>query len=70
MTITNLDLFFTLTDIGLIFAFITGMMSLLFQSSEWKSGQNIKTILGLITATIIFYISIQKLIEEIIPVLS
>jgi len=66
MNITNLDLFFTLTDLGLIFAFISTMIALLFQSSEWKSGQNIKTILGLITAIIIFGISIQKLIEGIV----
>ncbi|MBV8661123.1 MAG: amino acid permease [Candidatus Dependentiae bacterium] len=69
-TITNLDLFFTLTNVGLIFAFIATMMALLFQPSEWKSGQNIKTILGLITAFIIFGISIQKLIEGIVALFS
>lgn len=69
-TITNLDLFFTLTNIGLIFCFITTMIALLFQPSEWKSGQNIKTILGLITACIIFAISIQKLVEGIVTLLN
>lgn len=64
--IHNKDLFFTLTDIGLIFPYITTMIALLFQPDEWKSGQNIKTILGLTTACIIFGISIQNLIETII----
>lgn len=70
ITITDLDLFFTLTDIGLIFSFTTTMITLLFQRSEWKSGQNIKTILGLITAIIIFGISIQKLVEGIVHYFS
>jgi len=63
--ISNLDLFFTLTNLGLIFAFITAMIALLFEPTEWKSGQNIKTILGLITALMIFVISLQKLVEGI-----
>lgn len=70
ITITNLDLFFTLTDLGLIFAYTSTMIALLLQPTEWKSGQNIKTILGLITAVIIFGISLQKLIEEIAVLLS
>jgi len=69
-TISNIDLFFTLTAIGLMFAFITAMISLLYQPEEWKSGQNIKTILGLTTAFIILGISIQRLIEGIITLLS
>lgn len=63
-TVTNIDLFFTLTNIGLIFCFTTTMIALLYQPSEWKSGQNIKTILGLMTAIIIFGISIQDLIAK------
>ena len=65
MTISNIKLFFALTDIGLIFTFITTMMALLFQPAEWKSGQNIKTVLGLVTALIIFGIALQKLIESV-----
>jgi amino acid transporter, AAT family len=69
-TISNIDLFFTLTNIPLIFAFITTMVALLFQPEEWKSGQNIKTILGLLTALIIFGISVQKLVEGIVALLN
>ena len=56
--------------IGLIFTFITTMIALLFQPAEWKSGQNIKTILGLVTALIIFVIAAQKLIESIATLLN
>ncbi|MGZ6251287.1 MAG: APC family permease [Candidatus Chromulinivorax sp.] len=65
LSINNFSLFFTLTNIGLIFTFTTTMIALLYQPAEWKSGQNIKTIFGLITAIIIFGISIQDLIKEI-----
>ena len=60
------DIFFTLTSLGLIFTYMTTMIALLFEPAEWKSGQNIKTILGLATASIIFWISVQKLVEAII----
>ena len=70
MTISNIKLFFALTDIGLIFTFITTMMALLFQPTEWKSGQNIKTILGLVTALIIFGIAVQKLVESVAALLN
>ena len=64
--IQNKDLLFTLTDIGMIFPYITTTIALLFQPAEWKSGQNVKTILGLSTACIIFGISVQKLVEAIV----
>jgi len=64
-TIDNKDLFFTLTNIGLIFPFITTMIALLFQRSEWKSGQNYTTIFGLVTALFIFGIAVQKVIENL-----
>lgn len=70
VTISNLELFFAMTDVGLIFCFITTMIALLFEPNEWKSGQNIKTILGLITALIIFIIALQKLIEGIISLFN
>ena len=60
------DLLFTLTDIGMIFPYIMTTIALLFQPAEWKSGQNVKTILGLSTACIIFGISVQKLVEAMV----
>ena len=65
ISISNTDIFFSLTDVCLIFAFITAMAPLLYQRSEWKSGQNIKTVLGLISAFIIFGVALQTLAQEI-----
>lgn len=64
--ISNKQIFFCLTDIGLIFAYITALLPLLFIRSEWKSGQNITTILGLLTACTIFIIALLELIKRIV----
>jgi amino acid transporter len=63
--ISNKNIFFCLTNIGLIFAYITALLPLLFIKSEWRSGQNITTILGLITACTIFVIAVMNLVENI-----
>ncbi len=59
-TISRIELFFSLTDIFLIGAFISSMVTLLLNKKEWQSGQNIKTILGLITALVILYFSFEE----------
>lgn len=64
--IDNKDLFFTLTAVALIFVFITTMIALLYEPAEWKSGQNIKTIIGLMTACVIFIIALAQLAQNII----
>ena len=61
-TLNGMDLFFSLTSLFLIFAFITSMITLLTLKSEWQSGQNIKTILGLLTALVIFYFALEGLL--------
>ena len=61
LSITNMEVFFCLTDVGLIFAYITALLPLLFIKSEWQSGQNISTILGLITACTVFMIALTTL---------
>ncbi len=58
----NMNVFFSLTSIFLIFAFVSSMISLLLLPNEWKTGQNIKTILGLLTAFLIFYFAITGLL--------
>jgi len=60
----NISIFFNLTSIFLIFAFVTSMISLLTLSEEWKTGQNIKTILGMITAFLIFYFALYGLLSS------
>lgn len=69
-TISNMHVFFSMTDVALIFAFITAMIPLLYKKSEWKSGQNIKTILGLITALVIFGVALQTLFHEVVTWIS
>ena len=60
--ITDMKIFFSLTDVGLIFAYITALLPLLKLKSEWKSGQNISTILGLVTACTIFCIALKTVV--------
>jgi len=65
LTIKNLNLFFNLTAIFIVFAYVTSIITLLTIKQEWKSKQNIKTILGILTASVIFIFALQGIIEEI-----
>lgn len=65
LTIDNTVLF-CITDVCVLFAFITSIMSLLFIKKEWQSGQNYITIIGLIAALIIFSIALQTMVHEFI----
>lgn len=65
-TLKNPHLFFLLTAIFIVFAYVMSMITLLFIPKEWESQQNIKTIFGLITALIIFTFAVEGLIQEII----
>lgn len=49
------DLFFNFTALFLITSYVLAMITLLTIPSEWKSGQNIITITGILTAALIFY---------------
>lgn len=59
ITFKNQDLFFSLTAIFLIFAFAVSMLTLLTLKSEWKSKQNLITLIGLATATVIFCFAVE-----------
>jgi len=65
LTIQKEDLFFSFAAIFIVFAYITSITTLLFIKSEWKSKQNIKTILGMVTATIIFIFAVQGVVTEL-----
>ncbi len=65
----NLDLFFYLTSLFIVSSYIMSMITLLTLKSEWESKQNIKTILGIITASVILFFAIEGLIGEIIKVM-
>lgn len=70
LSITNLAVFFSLADVCLLFGFITSIISLLFIKNEWKSGQNVITILGLISACIISAEAGKTLFNHIIMSLN
>ncbi len=65
ITLTNIDLFFYITALCIISAFILSMITLLTIKSEWRSGQNIKTLLGIGTALMIFYFAAEGLWQEL-----
>ncbi len=65
-TLHNLNLFFYLTACFIVFAFVMSMITLLHIKEEWKSQQNIKTILGIITATAIFAFALEGIVCELI----
>jgi len=64
--IKKINLFFSLAILFIVFAYITSIMTLLFMKDQWKSKQNIKTILGIITASIIVMFAAKDLIVELI----
>jgi len=69
LTIQKQDLFFSFAAIFVVFTYIMSIITLLFSKEDWKSGQNIKTILGLVTASMIFIFALQGLIIELQKIL-
>ena len=65
ISLKSLNLFFSLTAIFIVFAYITSMIALLMIPSEWKSGRNIITILGIGTALLIFTFATQGFLVEL-----
>ncbi len=69
LTMHNIDLFFNLTAIFIVASFVLSMITLLTLKSEWQSGQNIKTILGILTACALVIFASEGLIQELIKLL-
>jgi len=69
LIIKKQDLFFSLAAILIVFSYLTSIITLLFIKEEWKSKQNIKTILGITTASMIFVFAVQNLIQEVAKLL-
>jgi amino acid transporter len=61
----NIDLFFSLTAIFIVFSYATSIITLLTIPKEWESGQNIKTLIGLGTAIAIFIFATEGLISAL-----
>jgi len=66
LTIKKIDLFFYFAAILIVFSYTTSIIPLLSIKEEWKSKQNIKTIIGIATAMIIFYFALEGIIKELI----
>ena len=64
-TITNPFLFFYITSACVVFAYISSIITLLTIKKEWQSRQNVKTMMGLTTALIIFVFAVEGIIQEI-----
>lgn len=69
-SIDNLDLFFFITSTCIVSAFILSMMTLLFDKKEWQTLSIVTTLLGISTALMILYFSIEGLVIETISMMS
>lgn len=70
LLITNMAMFFSMTNVFILFAFISSISALLYLPKEWKSGQNYITVLGLLAACIIFVEAAKTLLKNIISLLN
>lgn len=61
----NTNLFFCLTAIFIVFAYMASMITLLTIRSEWQSGRNVVCLFGIMTALMIFIFAFQGLLQEI-----
>lgn len=64
ITLKKPGLFYNFTALFIVFANIMSMVTLLTLKKEWKSGQNIKTLIGMATALMIFGFAVQGLVQE------
>ncbi len=65
IALKNIDLFFSITATCIVGAYMLSMITLLTMKSEWESGQNTKTIIGLVTASMILYFAAEGIVTEI-----
>ena len=65
-TLHNINLFFYLTALFIVTSFVMSMITLLTIKQEWKNQQNIKTVLGILTATTIFIFALEGIISELV----
>lgn len=66
LLLENMNAFFNLTALCMVFAYITSMITLLTIKQEWKNQQNILTVIGLITAIAIFIFALEGILNEVI----
>ncbi len=68
-TIKNAALFSSLTALAIITAFLLSIVTLLTLKTEWSSGRNIQTVIGIITAVAILYFALLDLGHAICKVI-
>lgn len=64
-SINKIDLFFSLTAVFIVCAYLLSIITLLTLRAEWESGQNIKTLIGIVAALTILYFALEGLVLEI-----
>jgi len=65
VTLKNPNLFFSLTSLFIISAFLLSMVSLLVVKNELKAGHKFQAVIGMCTALLIFYFAADGLCQEI-----
>lgn len=70
LTLHSINLFFSLTAIFIVFAFMSSIVTLLTLPREWQSKQNIITIIGLLTATVILVFAVQQIYSELVKIIT
>ncbi|MGB8467452.1 MAG: APC family permease [Candidatus Babeliales bacterium] len=66
LLLKNIDLFFSVTSIFIVSAYISSIITLLTLKKEWQSGENMRTVAGLLTACMILYFSVQNLMQALV----
>lgn len=69
-TLHDIYLFFDITALCLITAFIMALSTLLTIKAEWLSGNNIKTVIGIMTAATIFYFAAEGLVQALAKIVG
>lgn len=64
VSLHNINMFFNLTAVCIVSAYLLSMFTLFTIPAEWKTGNNIKTILGYLTGSIILYFALEGIITN------
>lgn len=67
-TISNLGLFFNLTALFVVSAYLMAMIALLVKKEEWRSGHNYGALIGCITALMILVFALEGLLSALFNV--
>lgn len=65
MFLKNIGLFFSLTAAFIVSAYMLSMISLFTLGSEWKSGRNVITVIGFITAGFILFFACEGIVLQL-----